>query len=147
MTEVWLKTLWFSGTTSVVLLPLLLCAGKISGRYQSKSCYVLWLVLCLRLLMPVQISVAEPVVTMELPQGMMHISDQPNHAAVGIPSEITDSNSQRLSLLEGTAIIWLAGVCGVLVWHGIAYRQVRQRLRARTDFCPKPTPAVSGITH
>ena len=29
MTEVWLKVLWVSGTTSVVLLPLLLCTGKI----------------------------------------------------------------------------------------------------------------------
>ena len=133
MTEVWLKTLWISGSTSVVLLPLLLCAGKISGRYRAKSCYVLWLVLCLRLLIPVQIPVAKPVVTMELPQGMMHISDTPNHATVDFPSEITNSSSQRLSLSEGTAIIWLAGLGGVLVWHGITYRQTRQKLQRRGE--------------
>lgn len=129
MTEVWLKILWISGTTSVVLLPLLLCSGKISARYRSKSCYFLWLVLCLRLLIPVQIPMAEPVVTMELPRGTMHISDEHYQATDGIQSDTTARSFRQLSLLEGTAIIWLAGFGGVLAWHGFAYGQVRQRLR------------------
>ena len=129
MTEVWLKILWISGTTSVVLLPLLLCAGKISARYRAKSCYFLWLVLCLRLLIPVQFSVTEPVVTIELPRGEMHISDEHSQTTDGVQSEATAGSFRQLSLLEGTAMIWLAGFGGVLAWHGLAYGRVRQRLR------------------
>ena len=129
MTEVWLKILWISGTTSVVLLPLLLCSGKISARYRSKSCYFLWLVLCLRLLIPVQFPMTEPVVTMELPRGAMHISDEHSQATDGIQSDTTARSFRQLSLLEGTSIIWLAGFGGVLAWHGLAYGRVRQQLR------------------
>ena len=129
MTEVWLKILWISGTTSVVLLPLILCAGKISAHYRAKSCYFLWLVLCLRLLIPVQFSVTEPVVTIELPRGEMHISDEHSQTTDGVQSEATAGSLRQLSLLEGTAMIWLAGFGGVLAWHGLAYGRVRQRLR------------------
>ena len=107
MTEVWLKILWISGTTSVVLLPLLLCSEKISARYRAKSCYFLWLVLCLRLLIPVQFPMTEPVVTMELPRGAMHISDKHSRATDGIQSDTTARSFRQLSPLEGTAIIWL----------------------------------------
>lgn len=129
MTEVWLKIFWISGTTSVVLLPLLLCARKISARYRTKSCYFLWLVLCLRLLIPVQFPMTEPVVTMELPRGAMHISDERSQTIEGIQSDTTARSFRQLSLLEGTAIIWLAGFGGILAWHGLAYGRVSQRLR------------------
>lgn len=128
MTEVWLDILWLSGTTSVVLLPLLLCSGKISGRYRAKSCYVLWLVLCLRLLIPVHIPTAEPVVTLELPQGIMHISDEQDLKAEGHQSESTAKISWNPSLPEVTATVWLTGLGGVLVWHGVAYGRVRRSL-------------------
>ena len=129
MTEVWLKILWISVTTSVALLPLLLFAGKISARYRAKSCYFLWLVFCLRLLIPVQFPITEPVVTMELPRGALHISDERSQATDGIQSDTTARSFRQLSLLEGTSIIWLAGFGGVLAWHGLAYGRVRHRLR------------------
>ena len=46
-------------TTSVVLLPLLLLSGRIQTRYNAQSCYVLWLVLAVRLLLPVRVTLPD----------------------------------------------------------------------------------------
>ena len=50
-------------TTSAVLLPLLLLSSLIQRRYTSKTCYVLWLVLSVWLLLPVDWSLPESPVT------------------------------------------------------------------------------------
>ena len=145
MTEVWLRILWISGTTSIVLLPLLLCAGKISSRYQAKSCYWLWLILCLRLLLPVRIPTIEPVVTVELPQGALHPSAA-QVEQVQVQPETVEFPEFGLSFVaEVTAVIWLAGMAVVLVWHAGVYDLMKRRWKRHAVAMPKDQELAQKI--
>ena len=62
-----LRILTISATCSVVLAPLLLLAPRIQKRVAAKSFYVLFLLLAVRLLVPVELTLSEPVVTVEAP--------------------------------------------------------------------------------
>ena len=55
---------------SMVLLPLLLFAGLIQRRYRAQSCAVLWLLLAVRLLLPVRVplELLRPAVTLPMPE-------------------------------------------------------------------------------
>ena len=52
MTALVERVVWVSLATSLLLLPLLGLSGAIRRRYRAGSCYLLWLVLALRLLIP-----------------------------------------------------------------------------------------------
>ena len=54
-------------TCSAVLLPLLLLARRLRSRYAARTCYFLWLLLALRLALPVQITLPIPAVAVEVP--------------------------------------------------------------------------------
>lgn len=142
MTGVWLRILWISGTTSIVLLPLLLCAGKISSRYRAKSCYWLWLILCLRLLFPFRISTVEPVITVELPQGALQPSVE-QVEQVQMQSEMVEFPELGLSFVaESTAVIWLTGMAVVLVWHTGVYYLMKRRWKRHAAVVPEDQELV-----
>lgn len=67
MEALFLRVAVLSLTGSAVLLPLLLLSGRIHHRYAAKTCYFLWLLLALRLLLPFQFPLPQPAVTVETP--------------------------------------------------------------------------------
>lgn len=67
MEALFLRVTVLSLTGSAVLLPLLLLSGRIHHRYAAKTCYFLWLLLALRLLLPFQFPLPQPAVTVETP--------------------------------------------------------------------------------
>lgn len=130
MTALFLRFLWVSLTTSAVLLPLLLCQKAISRRYRAKSCYLLWLLLCLRLLLPVQLPLSQPVVTVVLP-AQTAAAPLEETASKHPRSPVSASSPESsLSLTEVGAAVWLAGAAAVLGWHGWACRSLRRQLKA-----------------
>ena len=67
MQVVFLRVAVLSLTCSAVLLPLLLLSPRLRSRYAARTCYFLWLLLALRLLIPVQLSLPRAQVTVEAP--------------------------------------------------------------------------------
>lgn len=68
METLFLRVVWLSATVSAVLLPLLLASRWLQSRVKAKSLYILWLLLAVRLVVPVEIALPRPAVTVQVPQ-------------------------------------------------------------------------------
>lgn len=134
MAELVERLAYLSLTASAVLLPLLLLSALIQKRYTAKTCYVLWLALAVWLLLPVDWSLPEPVVTITVPE-VPQVWTAPAEpvatpVVTGAPETVSEPARMTLptlgQILTGT---WLAGALGLLLWHGAGYLLVRRRLR------------------
>lgn len=129
------RVFWISLSTSVVLLPLLLLAGPICRRYRAKSCYVLWLLLALRLLIPVEIPLPQAPVTVEVPVVEFTVLETPQ-TGVELPVQnqtnptvVQPSPVRRdISTVEILGLIWAAGVVLLLAAQWINYSTLKQKL-------------------
>ena len=65
MESLFVRVLTLSLTGSAVLLPLLLLAPRLRGRYAAGTLSVLWLVLALRMALPVPLSLPWTAVTVD----------------------------------------------------------------------------------
>lgn len=129
MTALALRVFWVSLSTAPVLLPLLLCAGKILGRYRAKSCYVLWLMLALRLLIPVQLPLPGLPVTVELPAAVRPAQMGEDVWEAGQFSGPEQApGASALSPLDVLAALWLFGAAAVLGGQTGRYLTARRRL-------------------
>ena len=68
METLFLHVVWLSATVSAVLLPLLLASRWLQSRVKAKSLYLLWLLFALRLIVPVEITLPKPAVTVQVPE-------------------------------------------------------------------------------
>lgn len=89
-----------------VILPLGLCANRLGRRYGVKWRYLLWVVLAVRLVSPVQLSLPEQMqgLRMELPAPTL--SAEPMQKQEGIVSEIPAAGTAEIALPE---IQWTDG--------------------------------------
>ena len=79
---------------SAVLLPLLLLAGLIQRRYRAQSCAVLWLLLAVRLLLPVRLplELLLPAVTLPMPEyTAIMLPQTPSESAPAAPASAAPS--------------------------------------------------------
>ena len=137
-----MNVLTISLTCSVVLLPLLLLAPRIRRRVAARSFHVLFLLLALRLLVPLRLTLPQPAVTVEAPDYTITIpagTERENTAGyptiqsqVTLPQNTADQGTadavQEISLIELMGVIWLAGVGLCLIWGGMTYLLARRRL-------------------
>ena len=79
MESLFVRVLTLSLTGSAVLLPLLLLAPRLRGRYAAGTLSVLWLVLALRMALPVPLSLPWTAVTVD-------VSALPSVTPAGRPS-------------------------------------------------------------
>ena len=113
MESLFVRVLTLSLTGSAVLLPLLLLAPRLRGRYAAGTLSVLWLVLALRMALPVPLSLPWTAESVEPPRAV-----PPAAAPEGRP----------LPLLELAAWVWLAGGLALVGYQGAAYLLARRRL-------------------
>ena len=162
-----LRMLTLSLTTSAVLLPLLVFLPRLRHRYAPRSCYVLWLVLALRLLLPFELPNPRPVIRVAPPDYRVPVpvsrtvQTVPATPAVrpdlgGSPqSAAQESTAQERAARETepppaslplTALlsgIWLAGALGVLAWQAGRYLLARRALLRAA--CPAPPAALAAL--
>lgn len=120
----------------VVALVLMGVARVTWARYAAKWRCVIWALLCLRLiiLLPLVPQVQAPV-QMTVPQmdRPVAVSAAPTVAPDGgassllRPDEREEAPAPTLSHIVGG--VWLLGMCGVLVWSGVAHMRLRRYLR------------------
>ena len=130
MEAVFLQVLWVSLTVSAVLLPLLLAKGWLRRRVRAKALYVVWLLLALRLAVPVDLSLPEPPVEVEAPElsvaltvpapGMTVDGESPWAGQDTRPqTEEYWAESPRVPVTVVLSALWL--ICD-LVWAGLLAR-------------------------
>ena len=135
MTALALRVLWVSLTTSAVLVPLLLLAGPICRRYRAKSCYVLWLVLALRLLIPVEIPLPQAPVTVEVPVVELTVLDVPQtgeKASAQTPEQPPVLQpapvGRAISPVEVLGLVWICGVVFLMAAQWVNYSTIKKTL-------------------
>ena len=163
MEDLLLRVLTVSAACSAVLLPLLLLARRIRHRYAAPTLYVLFLLLALRLVLPVQLSRSAPAVTVEVPSYSISapvqrpapvqsqvstLPQQPAGQTALTPVEPLPQQTQTAPETEPVtirstqllAILWLAGAGVFLAFHCISYLLARRRL-LRLALPPAPEQA------
>ena len=141
MENLFLRVLTLSLTVSLVLLPLLALAPRLHHRYAGRTFYALWLLLAVRLVLPVQLTLPEPAVTVELPPSQAvtvpavvrpraeaAVSDVPQSAGAAEPVPAAPEAVRTLSWTQLGAWLWLGGMAALLVYQGAGYALARRRL-------------------
>lgn len=162
MEDLLLRVLTLSAACSAVLLPLLLLARRIRHRYAARTLYVLFLLLALRLVLPVQLNWSAPAVTVEVPsysistpvqrpapvQNMTPTGQNPSGQTVQTPAQSLPQQVQTAPEAEPVtirstqllSILWLAGAGVFLVFHCVSYLLARRKL-LRSALSPTPEQA------
>ena len=141
MENLFLRVLTLSLTVSLVLLPLLALAPRLHHRYAGRTFYVLWLLLAVRLVLPLQPVLPEPAVTVELPPSQAvtvpavvrpraeaAVSDVPQSAGAAEPAPAAPEAVRTLSWTQLGAWLWLGGMAALLAYQGAGYALARRRL-------------------
>ena len=141
MENLFLRVFTLSLTVSLVLLPLLALAPRLHHRYAGRTFYVLWLLLAVRLVLPVQLTLPEPAVTVELPPSQAvtvpavvrpraeaAVSDVPQSAGAAEPAPAAPEAGRTFSWTQLGTWLWLGGVAALLVYQGAGYALARRRL-------------------
>ena len=127
---------------SAVLLPLLLASRLIRRRYSARTCYALWLLLALRLLLPVSVTPPARTVTVEVPQyevalptyadtSTQAVSAKPQDPAQNgavSPNSAIKSAAPSISLTKLLPVLWVAGMVCYGLWLAAAYALTRRVL-------------------
>lgn len=140
------RVLGVSLTTGLVVAALLLATPALAGRVKARWRCLVWGVLALRLLIPLQVSFPAAPVEISLSQTAVAQSQPPSAApeddgesappAQPAPEETTPGtalapdavSAPTLTGLELAALIWAVGGSGFLLWQGGRYLWFRKHL-------------------
>lgn len=139
------QVLGVSLTTGLVIAGLLLATPALAGRVKARWRCLVWGVLALRLLVPLQfslpaapveVSLSQPAVVQNQPQaapeggGETAPPAQPETVAPAPSAEATPASpaAPALTGLEVAALIWAAGGVAFLLWQGGRYLRFRKTL-------------------
>lgn len=141
MEELFLRVVWVSLTCSAVLVPLLVGKGWLRHHVQAKALYVVWLILALRLVVPVDLSLPEPAVTVEAPSYQVSLparapsANLPTGAQIEEPSAVVGQTAPEAASAVRTipvtallSALWLFGVLAAALVQGGGYLLARRRL-------------------
>lgn len=145
METLFLRVVWLSATVSAVLLPLLLASRWLQSRVKAKSLYILWLLLAVRLVIPVEITLPKPAVTVQVPQYEVTIpTNRPSgelpddqlspvepNVAPSLPQTeqepvLTAQTEVPVAVVLGT--LWLTGVFAIALIQISSYLVTRRAL-------------------
>ena len=141
MEGLFLRVVWVSLTCSAVLVPLLAGKGWLRRHVRAKALYVVWLILALRLVLPVDLSLPEPAVTVEAPsyQVVLPVRTPSVNRSTTLPTEDPAVETDRpvseavsapktIPITALLAPLWLFGVLAIAVVQGSGYLLARRRL-------------------
>ena len=141
MEELFYRVLSVSLTTSLVLLPLLLAAGRLGRRYAAGTLSALWLVLALRLLIPFSPALPRAAVILEAPAEAVVLAPPSGGESAAPGRSGTQETAEKAWSPAAFALgaapwVWLAGCGVVLAWHGVSYAAARRALLRRARPLP-----------
>lgn len=150
-------------STSVVILPVLILNSFIDKRYMAKGKYILWLILAVRLIIPVNITLPEAPVTVTVPERTVVLTAPSDNTPIAVMDEEQLRQARRnpevytnsaayapiMTLEQLAALVWLIGAVGLLLFHLINYWRfkfaVKPMLRKDGEYIGLPIYRCGGI--
>lgn len=126
MDALFLNVITLSLTCSLVLLPALLCSRLLSRRYTARTLSVLWLLLAVRMVLPVQIPLPRAPVVFTAPVYTLRLPAGGAVPAAGVAAQAEAVRS--VGLTEVLSAVWVAGMVLFLSYQFGAYLWTRRRL-------------------
>lgn len=133
-------------SVSVVILLALILNKFIDKRYMAKGKYILWLILAVRLLIPVSFALPEAPVTVTAPERTVVVSppgaplplavmpeSERRERAASDPAAAANSAAYAplMTLEQLLLIIWLLGAAAFMLYHLVKYWRFKLALRPR----------------
>ncbi|MBQ4627854.1 MAG: M56 family metallopeptidase, partial [Clostridia bacterium] len=157
MTDVFTAVLELTIVSAIVTVLLLLFEKLISKRFSAKLYYFAWLVLAVRMMLPISLPTIEAPVNVKIPDRTVTVTyaDPPQQTVPDMPhtDQSTDVNftmpedlpvfiyptperpqqqvEESIPLSSIACSIWLCGAAAVLIYYVIQYFVFRIRLRKR----------------
>ena len=141
MEALFLRVGWISLTCSAVLIPLLVGKGWLRQHVRARALYVVWLILALRLVIPVDLSLPEPAVTVEAPSYQVSLPARAPSANLptALPPEESAAEAGQTAPAAASAVrtipvtallsaLWLFGALAAALVQGGGYLLARRRL-------------------
>ena len=128
--------------SSVVIILLLTLSKVLSKNFTAKWRYWVWLIIAIRLALPVNFTFASPPVQLSAPDAVAVLSVmtpeqqslQLDTAPIGItnnPASTTDSLANRNFQLTGIlSIVWIAGASIFILWQLLSYALFRRLIKS-----------------
>ncbi len=144
MQDLFLTLLGISLGVSAVILLIKALSPLLDKRFHPKWRYWVWLVLALRLLIPLHVSFSAPRVQVQMPPvlstPLVVVDTAPADPDWQAPVQTPGSNEQTttpqtpsiwqtISPLDIFALIWAVGAVGYLLYQLVSYRRFSKRLR------------------
>lgn len=130
-----LRVLTVSAGCSAVLAPLLLCSRRLREKIAARSFYVLFLLLALRLLLPVEVRLPVPAVelpapdlTLSVPARVPAQNPGAKPAAVQAPVQTLPQPVKKVPVLYMIGAVWAAGVLSCAACSVGGYLLARKKL-------------------
>lgn len=122
MKDLFLTVTEISLSTGLVILVLLALSPLLNRRYAAKWKYGIWMLLALRLAVPLSLELPKKQIVLDVPQRVT----APIVIPQGPPIVVTAPRPPQISLLDILAWVWLAGCIAFLLVHGISYVRYRR---------------------
>ena len=136
-------------TVSLAALVPLILRRLMKKRYPARMVCVVWAILALRLLVPVQLTLPQAPVQVMPRTSYVVQSDQTAFRQAGLPVVqnptrwVTDTQAQTLSAADTGTVktvditdilltLWLAGVISCILWQGIGYYRLIRSLKGKS---------------
>lgn len=136
-------------TVSLAALVPLILRRLMKKRYPARMVCVVWAILALRLLIPVQLTLPQAPVQVMPRTSYVVQSDQTAFRQAGLPVAqnptrwVTDTQAQTLSAADTGMVktvditdilltLWLAGVIACVLWQGIGYYRLIRSLKGKS---------------
>ncbi len=150
MTNQWfLSLLEVSLTTSIVILTIKMLSFLINAHYAAKWKKLIWLIIAIRLLIPINFSIANAPIQVNIPDGnvledatqstiddkkadevkeaVTLISDEATNSTV-LPNQLTRDMKNRFTWMDAILIVWGSGCMIFLFYHIIGYLYFRKQI-------------------
>lgn len=128
MKDLFLSVLEISLSTSVIILVMLALSPLLSQRYAAKWKYGIWILLALRLAIPVTIHLPQQRIQLDVPA---QLAAPIVTAAPALPQAgnvLVPAAKAALTPLDVLGMIWLIGCAACLLVHLVFYRVYRRRI-------------------
>ena len=146
---VFVRFLEISATTSIIILGLRLFAPYLNKTYAAKWKYWIWLVLAIRLVIPINISLPTAPLTVNIPNipSSDVVTVQPDAVIVPpVPTLPLTETAQRIfTLLDAFTMIWVIGIVAFMVYQLAGYFIFKKKV-LRWSKAPQD-PRVESAIH
>ena len=140
LTTIFKNTFGITLSLTPVIILLLALSPMLKKRYTPKLPYFIWMIVAIRLLLPVPLSnIAMPHVVIPAGKAVYHLQNDravvarafaeietasPNAA---IQNMISPPAQTAISWIGILAMVWMAGVCVYLIWQLVSYGTIKRR--------------------